>query len=128
MDVNLIAIRIANQEDEHFIDENRTQFYYLNNKLHREDGPAIEYPDGTKLWYKNDKLHREDGPAVIWADGSISWYLDEKLHREDGPAIECTNGGTKSWYLNGKFIARGNKPENWDDLVKLSRIRQIMEE
>ena len=27
----------------------------INGKLHREDGPAVEYPDGTKLWYYNDK-------------------------------------------------------------------------
>ena len=26
--------------------------YYLNNKLHRLDGPAIDYFDGTKFWYK----------------------------------------------------------------------------
>jgi hypothetical protein len=22
------------------------------------------YPNGTKEWYLNDKLHREDGPAI----------------------------------------------------------------
>jgi len=25
----------------------------LNGKCHREDGPAIEYVDGTKYWYLN---------------------------------------------------------------------------
>ena len=36
------------------------------------------YEDGAKFWYLNDKLHREDGPAVEWADGSKSWYLNDK--------------------------------------------------
>jgi hypothetical protein len=26
----------------------------------------------------NGKLHREDGPAVIWADGTKRWYLNGK--------------------------------------------------
>ena len=39
-------------------------FWRLNGKLHRENGPAVEYANGHKEWYRNDKLHREDGPAV----------------------------------------------------------------
>lgn len=31
---------------------------------HREDGPAVEYADGSKYWYQNGELHREDGPAI----------------------------------------------------------------
>ena len=29
--------------------------WYLNGKLHREDGPAVEYSYGTKYWYLNGK-------------------------------------------------------------------------
>jgi len=61
--------------------------------------------DKTKRWYLNDKLHREDGPAIEFADGEKSWYLDGKLHRVDGPAIEDANG-TKYWYLNGKELTQ----------------------
>jgi hypothetical protein len=43
---------------------------------------------GDKEWWLNDKLHREDGPAVEYTDGSTGWYLNDKLHREDGPAVE----------------------------------------
>ena len=35
--------------------------------------------DGTKEWYLNGKLHREDGPAIERSDGSKSWYLNDKL-------------------------------------------------
>jgi hypothetical protein len=77
-----------------------TKKWYLNGKLHREDGPAIEYPSGTKEWHLNGKLHREDGPAVEYWSGAKRWYLYGELHREDGPAIKTWNGN-KRWYLNG---------------------------
>ena len=54
----------------------------LDNKLHREDGPAVTYRDGTQEWWLNDKLHREDGPAVIWADGTKQWYLNGQEYTE----------------------------------------------
>ena len=58
-----------------------------------------EYSNGTKEWRLNDKLHREDGPAVEWADGDKQWFLNGKFHREDGPAGEWTDGA-KVWWLN----------------------------
>ena len=57
------------------------------------------YANGTKEWWLNDRLHREDGPAVEYANGNKEWYLNDKLHREDGPAIELANGN-KVWYLD----------------------------
>ena len=39
--------------------ENGTKEWYLNGKLHREDGPAIEYPSGNKLWWLNDVKYTE---------------------------------------------------------------------
>jgi hypothetical protein len=47
-----------------------------NGKLHREDGPAMEFANGEKRWYLNWKLHRENGPAIEWIDGSKYWYLN----------------------------------------------------
>jgi hypothetical protein len=29
---------------------NGKTFYFYNDDLHREDGPAVEYPDGRKYW------------------------------------------------------------------------------
>ena len=78
--------------------------WYLNGKLHREDGPAVEWADGYKEWFLNGKLHREDGPAVESAFGHKEWFLNGKLHREDGPAIEYSTG-TKKWFLNDKSMS-----------------------
>jgi hypothetical protein len=58
---------------------------------------------GTKRWYLNNQLHREDGPAVEYASGDKSWFLNGTLHREDGPAVELANGD-KRWFLNGKKL------------------------
>ena len=59
--------------------------------------------NGTKRWYSNDKLHREDGPAIEYVDGDKSWWINGQLHREDGPAIEDADG-YKSWWINGKRV------------------------
>jgi hypothetical protein len=60
------------------ITEFGTKRYYLNNKYHRVDGPAIEYSDGSKSWYLNGKLHREDGPAYEDVNGTKEWYVDNE--------------------------------------------------
>lgn len=57
------------------------------------------HSSGDKVWYKNGVLHREDGPAIEFPDGGKQWRIDGNLHREDGPAIEGT-GGYKAWYLH----------------------------
>jgi hypothetical protein len=82
---------------------NGNKRWYLNGKLHREDGPAIEYANGEKRWYINDKHHREDGPAIEYVNGEKHWYVNDKLHREDGPAVERYDG-TKFWFLNGEKL------------------------
>ena len=37
------------------IDANGNKFWYLNDKYHREDGPAIEYADGRTYYWINGK-------------------------------------------------------------------------
>ncbi len=74
--------------------------YCLNDKLHREDGPAyIGYnKDGSiryEMYYLNGKQHREDGPASInySIDGSIDYeiyYLNDK-EVEPFKVIKATN-------------------------------------
>ena len=85
------------------VDANGNKEWYLNDKLHREDGPAVEQTNGIKMWYKNGQKHRADGPAVEDADGNKLWYLNGEYHREDGPAIEYSDGN-KLWFLNGEEL------------------------
>ena len=80
------------------------KFWYLDDKRHRVDGPAIEYANGDKIWYLHGKFHRTDGPAIEWIDGDNEWYLDGKRHREDGPAVTFGNV-YKRWWLNSKPLS-----------------------
>ena len=88
------------------VHDNGDIYWYLNDKLHREDGPACEYANGTKEWYLNGKEHREDGPAVEWSDGSKAWFLNGKQVTEkdiightiviDGKEIKISNESYKN--------------------------------
>ena len=45
---------------------------------------TVEVKDnGDKFWCLKDKLHREDGPAVELASGSKYWYLNGKEVTEE---------------------------------------------
>ena len=82
--------------------KDRTE-WFLNDLLHREDGPACELANGTKYWCKNGVLHRLDGPALEYIEGNKLWYKNGKLHRLDGPAVEFYNG-QKEWYIEGNKL------------------------
>ena len=99
---------------------NGTKYWFLHDKLHREDGPAMEWANGDKYWYLNDELHREDGPAREYASGYKSWYLNGKLHREDGPAVEWPNNGTKYWYLNDKEVTKEEHKRMTSKVVEMT--------
>ena len=79
--------------------DKRGTIVYRNEqgKIHREDGPALIWADGTIMWYNNGKLHREDGPAVIGSSGMAWWYKNNYYHREDGPAVIWSNGTVEYW-------------------------------
>ena len=34
------------------------------------------YEQGDRYWYLNDDLHREDGPAIEHTNGYRAWYLN----------------------------------------------------
>ena len=84
--------------------------------------PKREYYSSGKIeseqWYLNGKLHREDGPAYIkyLYSGELwikEWYLNDQLHRINGPAIieylYSGEVGYEEWHLNGEEIY----PEDW---------------
>jgi hypothetical protein len=72
-------------------------------KLHRTDGPAVEWLNGDKEWWVEGKRHRADGPAVECLDGYKAWWVRGKRHRTDGPAVEQVDGH-KEWWVEGKCL------------------------
>jgi len=73
------------------------KLYFVNNVLHREDGPAIECTIGYKFWYKNGEYHREDGPAIEYPNGTKGWFLNAKCY---GYNDNFTNESGTYYYLN----------------------------
>jgi hypothetical protein len=92
-------------------------FYYLNDELHRIDGPAEDYFDGTKYWWLNGKLHRIGGPAIEYFDGTKYWIQNGKFHRLDGPAVEWSYEH-KEWYYEDKNIDCKSQ-EEFERIIKL---------
>ena len=66
----------------------------LEKQICRRDDGSIH----REVYWLNGRVHREDGPAAIWyhTDGSVNieaYYLNHQIHREDGPAlIDYTQG------------------------------------
>jgi hypothetical protein len=73
------------------------------------NGHSID-ADGYEYYYINDCLHREDGPALISPTGYRAWFINGVRHREDGPA-EIYSSGLELYWLNGECLLIGSKKE-----------------
>ena len=60
-----------------------------NIKVACADGSSYECVYGHQYWNLNGKLHRTDGPAVIFANCAQRWYLNgiEMTEKEHAKAI-----------------------------------------
>lgn len=88
------------------IDEYGNKCWYNSERLyHREDGPAIEYNNGTLTWCINGELHRDNGPAVMWTSGAIFWYIND---------IDITKE-VNQWIIDNNFPHY----DKWDDNTKI---------
>ena len=91
------------QKPDHYVLDDGSERWELDNKLHRDDGPALIMPEG-KSWYRHGVLHREGGPAVEMAHGTKKWFVNGEYHREDGPALDTGNPETSRWYIHGRQL------------------------
>lgn len=97
--------------------------WYKNDVAHREDGPAVEFPnDGYKAWYFNGELHRVGGPAVMHANGDKEWYFHGIQHREDGPAFEASNG-YREWWTNGEELTE----EEFHSYINKKKLNELLQ-
>ncbi len=58
------------------VNKEGVKHYYLDGKLHRENGPAIEYPDNSPWWFINDEFRPEDEISLEQNTSSKFWYLN----------------------------------------------------
>jgi hypothetical protein len=93
-----------------------------NKECDNEEFNYNEFFD--KCYYRGYVMHRDDGPAIEWGDGSKSWYFEGNRHRENGPAIEWDNGD-KGWWLKGE---RCTEEEYWKIINLIKNKRKILNE
>jgi hypothetical protein len=82
--------------------EDGTQEWRLpnNGHLHRTDGPAYVWPDGTQEWLLNGYRHRTDGPAFIGADGYQQWFIEDQELTEQ----EVELYRFRKWAVEGELV------------------------
>ena len=70
--------------------------------LHRVDGPACEYDDGTKEYFCDGNYHRIGGPACEYPNGVKIFYNNGVLHNDNGYAYEAP-GGRRALIKHGRL-------------------------
>lgn len=85
------------------INDGRLEWTDENGQLHREDGPARIWPEGTQEWWFEGLPHREGGPAVTYPNGGYKWFRHGCLHRKDGPAV-VRESGYQAFYKDGDIV------------------------
>lgn len=74
LSVILLIVTLGNTK---FYDFDGGVTYHRWYKFHRKNGPAWIQKSGYQYWFQRGKLHREDGPAIEYANGEHSYYLND---------------------------------------------------
>jgi len=109
------------------IDKYGNKEWILDGEKHREDGPAVEYADGSYEWWVNGEIHHEGGPAAYYKHNNKIhqyWYSYGKIHRFDGPAVIKTND-TPRWWINNFDVTL--KITKWaiDNEIDLDNLSEV---
>lgn len=82
----------------------------------------IEWKNGLTEWVDKGVLHRNSGPAVIKPDGSKEWYCYGKRHRLAGPAVEKSDG-SKEYWIHDKQI---EDETAWELLANMVKLKDLL--
>ena len=101
---------MTKQEDgvEIKVERDGTRLWYLHSVLHRDDGPAVEYPNGQKWWFQFGKQHREDGPAIERPDARSSGFVMGSVTETTVQLLSTPMGAKNiiSWKRSGMMELR----------------------
>jgi len=81
--------------------------------------------DGNKYWRINGQLHREDGPAIEYPEGSNRcgrWHLEGVEYTEDAHKAEMT---LRHVTFSGKTVTIYGKTYRLTEVVNAQNIRGI---
>lgn len=70
------------------------KFWIQDGRVHRTNGPAIEYHNGIKVWCIRGQVHRTDGPAALVSDHTSGdeyrivpteeeWWIDGRRYNKE---------------------------------------------
>ena len=92
-----------------------TKKWFLNGKLHREDGPAIEYSTGTKKWYLNDKSMSE-------ADHKRATEIIDGVREYEGRIVELEVKLAKAVEALAE-LATDEHPKGWIAIAAYNELK-----
>lgn len=105
--------------------EGRSRWTTEDGTLHRDGAPAIIYDDGMKVWVRMGDWHREDGPAVERPNGDNDWWLEGyKVSWDDETGWEFVSmpQAQKGFVINRiRHVGTGKTWETWQDLFTSAR-------
>ena len=64
--------------------------FWKDNKLHRDDGPAVDCRKvglAHQEYWTEGRLHRIDGPAIAHESLREEWWMDGRRHNDKAPAL-----------------------------------------
>lgn len=92
---------------------------------HRQSAEKIYqvkfYDNGMQVWFLNNRIHREDKPAVVHPNGHEEWWYNNQRHRSDGPAVTTASGEKQFWFRGVQY----NDMNLWSNAVN-ARTRNTM--
>lgn len=86
--------------------------WYYNGVLHRLNGPAAIYDDGTQKWtFSQRRGSRNNEPAVVYDNGRYAYFTHRRSHMKDGMYVTHSKG--KQYIItlrDGKVVKKERYP------------------
>jgi hypothetical protein len=84
------------------------KLWIQNDLIHNQNGHAVEYKNGNKQWYLNNELHRINGPANL-VNLDEERVLDEENNNDTLETVLDISYELEMYYINGKEIINDYK-------------------
>jgi hypothetical protein len=92
----------------------RPDMYYEDNRLHNDEGPAIEWADGKKEWYIKGHRLEMYGKEIVTEPEKLTVHMLQSINNEETRRIAIERLGWEK-YLNTIEAKVIDKSENWVD-------------
>jgi len=79
------------------------EYSNLSDKEKKENSYCIEYDSISQIFIINDKLHREDGPAEIF-EGNFYWFLNGNQYSFEEWCNKLNKSDEEKVFLRLKYL------------------------